>query len=315
MRVPLEAVRNLSSPYTKVKKRRRSSVVTAKEPAETPWDLHADNYMRLASPCTGFMAQTLFQTIAGRLPRAAQILDIACGCGELSRAALLHTLAQEKSSGARGAVTATDLSSKMLDITRSNLSFAQDHESLRIEQQNGQSLSYPDASFDAVFSAFGIFLFPDRHAGWREAARVLRPGGYFATAVWRDAEHNDLMRLQMEPVLKVLPERIKANLPKSDWRDIATMEGLKNEVCAAGFTNAEASIFDAVLSVPTPESMWDMMEENPVASSLFQDCTDDEKQAIKNSALTSFEARAGGADRALHFNASCHFLIARRQDQ
>lgn len=286
--------------------------MATEKPSGTPWDLHAKSYMRLASPCTGYIAQALFQSVAGRLPSAAKILDVACGCGELSRAALLHCLAEEKSSGVHGHITATDFSSEMLDIARSNLAFARAQDSIRIEQQDGQALSYPDASFDAVFSAFGIFLFPDRRAGWQEAARVLRPGGYFATAVWRAAEHNELMRLQMGPVLEALPERIKANLPRAAWQEITTMEGLKNEVCSAGFTNAELSVFDAVLTAPTPRSMWAMMEENPVASSLFLECTDEEKETIKNSVLTSFEARAGGPNRPLHFGASCHFLIARR---
>lgn len=63
------------------------------------WDRHAQSYQRIAAPCTGYIAQALFNSVAGRLPTPARILDIACGNGELARAAALHTLAEPHSIG------------------------------------------------------------------------------------------------------------------------------------------------------------------------------------------------------------------------
>lgn len=50
---------------------------------------------------------------------------------------------------------------------------------------DGQALTLPDASFDAVFSIFGVIMFPDWRKGLSEMARVTRPGGYGIVATWQ----------------------------------------------------------------------------------------------------------------------------------
>jgi ubiquinone/menaquinone biosynthesis C-methylase UbiE len=276
------------------------------------WDRHAPTYGRLGAPFTGYLAQALFQTAAGRLPPGPRILDIACGNGELSRAAALHCLAERATSARSGSVLATDFSAGMVALAEKTLGVLDAGDVVRWEVRDGQALGLEPASFDAVFSAFGIFLFPDRLAGWREAARVLKPGGLLGTAVWRGPEDNALARLQMGPVMAALPDRIRATLPRPSWLDIATREGLEAELASCGFLDIEVSVFDAVLVVPTPRAMWAFMAENPVTLPLLASCTKEERDAIERAVLTSFEALAGGADRAVQFNASCHFAVARR---
>jgi SAM-dependent methyltransferase len=182
---------------------------------------------------------------------------------------------------------------------------------VRCEVHDGQALRFEAATFDAAFSAFGIFLFPDRNAGWREAARVLRPGGLFATAVWRGPEHNALARLQTGPVIAALPERIRASLSRPSWLDIASPEGLSEEIASAGFVDPEVSVFDAAFTAPTPHAMWSLMLESPLTVPLLSQCADDEIRLVERSVLASFEKLAGGS-RPLRFDASCHFLVARR---
>jgi ubiquinone/menaquinone biosynthesis C-methylase UbiE len=276
------------------------------------WDRHASTYARLAGPFTGYIAQSLFQTVAGRLAPAALILDVACGNGELSRAAVLHCMAERTDTGRCGQVVATDFSAEMVGLTARNLGVLGANDIVRCEVQDGQALGFDVGSFDAVFSAFGIFLFPDRNAGWREASRVLRSGGLLATAVWRGPDDNALARLQMGPVMAALPERVRASLPRPGWLDIASKEGLEREIAAAGFMDVEVSVFDAILTAPTPRVMWSSMRENPVTHSLLASCTEGELRAVEESVLSSFHSLAGGLDRPLRLEASCHFLVARR---
>jgi SAM-dependent methyltransferase len=56
----------------------------------------------------------------------------------------------------------------------------------RIEWRTGtaEALPFPDASFDAVVSQFGLMFFSDRTRALREILRVLTPGGTLAIAVW-----------------------------------------------------------------------------------------------------------------------------------
>ncbi|WP_224249059.1 class I SAM-dependent methyltransferase [Hyalangium gracile] len=277
-----------------------------------PWGQHAATYARFGSPFTGYIGQSLFLSVAGRLPREARILEIACGTGDLARAAVLHCLEERRTTGRCGSVVATDFSPGMVELAKRTLAAFGVPDVARCEVQDGQALGFDADSFDAVFSAFGIFLFPDRAAGWREAARVLRPGGLFATAVWRGPEDNALARLQMAPVMSALPERVRASLPRPPWLDIASAEGLTKEVRAAGFVAPEVSVFNAVLTAPTPRAMWDMMRDNPVSRLMLSACSHEELAAVERSVLSTFEEMAGGTDRPVRFDASCHFLIARR---
>ena len=146
----------------------------------------------------------------------------------------------------------------------------------------------------------------------REAARVLRPGGIFATAVWRGPNDNALARLQMGPVIAALPARVRDALPRPGWLDIASAEGLEQELSSCGFSEIEVSVFDAVLTAPTPRVMWEMMRENPGTGALIGSCTEAELAAVEQSVLSTFLAMSGGPDRSLRFEASCHFAVARR---
>lgn len=272
------------------------------------WDDHARMYARLATPLTAYIGHALFQTVAGRLPPAPHILEVGCGHADVAKAAVLHGLAQP---AGLGQVVATDFSEGMVRLAERSLGSLEAGPQVRCELQDGQALGYPDGSFDAVFSAFGIFLFPDRHAGWREARRVLRPGGWLATAVWRGPEDNELLRLQMVSLLAGLPERIRAHLPRAGWLDIATREGLERELSAIGFVDLEISVFDAVMTMPTPGAMWDMLSDNPMTKSVLAECRHEERAALGREVLERFEAMAGAPDRPVRLLASCHFVVAR----
>lgn len=100
-----------------------------------------------------------------------RVLDVACGTGVLTRAAAIRT-------GPSGAVTGLDVSPRMLSIA------ARLSPTLEWREGTAESLPFPDESFDAVVSQFGLMFVPDPAAALGEMMRVLKPGGRLAVAVW-----------------------------------------------------------------------------------------------------------------------------------
>jgi SAM-dependent methyltransferase len=135
---------------------------------------------RSSDAATGYqdtLVPALMEEWAPRVAEAAgiragdRVLDVACGTGVLAAEAA-------RRAGPTGSVTGLDLSPEMLAVA------ARLHPTVRWQQGSGDALPFPDQSFDAVVSQFGLMFFPDQVAGLREMWRVLVPGGRLAVAVW-----------------------------------------------------------------------------------------------------------------------------------
>jgi SAM-dependent methyltransferase len=114
------------------------------------------------------------------------VLEIAAGTGVVTRAVL----------GAcpRSHLVATDLNTAMLEHAQSRTP-----PTSRLEWQvaDGTDLPFADACFDVALCQFGVMFFPDRVQGYREARRVLRPGGTYFFSVWDRIENNQITWLIM----------------------------------------------------------------------------------------------------------------------
>lgn len=161
------------------------------------------------------------EQLLARVPLAAtsRVLDVACGTGIVAR------LARQRG-GARGRVTAVDLSSGMIATARAI--------EPAIDWREGSAAALPvgdDERFDAVFCQQGLQFFPDRAAAVREMRRVLAPGGRVAIAVWRSLEDNGLFY-----DLHVVAERLLG--PVVDVRhSFADAEALGRLLLDAGFAD------------------------------------------------------------------------------
>ena len=119
----------------------------------------------------------LFGQWAPKVADAAQIqpghrvLDVACGTGILAR-----EIAARIGSGKR--IVGVDPSPGMVAVAKQLAPAIEWREGL------AESLPFPDQSFDAVVSQFGLMFFTDRRQALREMLRVLTPGGRLAVAVW-----------------------------------------------------------------------------------------------------------------------------------
>lgn len=134
---------------------------------EAFWDEAADGYIASAEPFTALFCGDAAQLAA--IEPGMTLLDVATGPGALALAAAR--------AGAR--VTAIDFSQTMVDRLTDRVGALL----IKAHRMDGQALDLPDASFDRVCSVFGVPLFPDWRAGFREIVRVLKPGGRAVVAV------------------------------------------------------------------------------------------------------------------------------------
>lgn len=103
---------------------------------------------------------------------AESILDVATGTGDVA-IQIARTLP--------GCIlTGIDLSEKMIEVGRKKISQAGLSDKITLMQGDCLDLPMPDSSFDAVTVAYGVRNFSNLAKGYREMARVLRPGGMLA---------------------------------------------------------------------------------------------------------------------------------------
>ncbi len=101
-----------------------------------------------------------------------RVLDVAAGNGNATLAAARR--------GCR--VTSTDYVPALLD--RGAERAAAERLDVKFQQADVEALPFPDASFDAVVSSFGVMFAPDHAKSASEMARVCRPGGRIGLANW-----------------------------------------------------------------------------------------------------------------------------------
>ena len=108
------------------------------------------------------------------LPGGARVLDLACGTGDLSRAALRLGYC----------VVGADLSAGML---------AANGAATPLVEADGSRMPFAAAAFDGLVCGYALRNFTDLAATLAECARVLRPGGRLA-ALEVDAPTSPLWR-------------------------------------------------------------------------------------------------------------------------
>jgi enediyne biosynthesis protein CalE5 len=131
-----------------------------------------------------------------RLRSGMQTLDLGSGTG-------YPALLGAQTVGPTGRMIGVDLAEQMLAVARRKAT-ALGLENVTFRTGDATSLPFEANSFDAVTSRFCLMFLPEILKAGAEIARVLRPGGWVAAAVWSAPEKNPSIGLSMEAIKKVV---------------------------------------------------------------------------------------------------------------
>ena len=119
----------------------------------------------------------------------------------------------------------------MLDYARTRLS---PDDRIEWRQADALALPFEDESFDAVACQFGAMFFPDKVQGYREARRVLKPGGRYVFNVWDRIAENEFADVVTQALAEVFPDDPPLFLARTP-HGYHDADRIREELGAAGF--------------------------------------------------------------------------------
>lgn len=171
----------------------------------------------------------------------ARVLEVATGTGIATRA-LAETLP------AATRIVATDLNEPMLEHAASRL----DAPNVEWRQADALALPFADGEFNIVVCQFSVMFFPDRVAAYREALRVLGPGGSLVFNVWDRIEENEIPMVVGDAVAELFPVDPPQFLRRTPhgYHDI---EVITSELREAGFARIECATVERRSRANSPD--------------------------------------------------------------
>ena len=145
-------------------------------------------------------------------------------------------------------IVATDLNQPMLNQAAASQPAGRP---ITWRQADALALPFEDRAFDVVACQFGAMFFPDKVQGYREARRVLKPGGRFFFSVWDRIEDNEFADVVTQALAEMFPNdppRFLARTPHG-YHDV---EKIRAEVKAAGFADVSVDTVTERSRAPSP---------------------------------------------------------------
>jgi ubiquinone/menaquinone biosynthesis C-methylase UbiE len=249
----------------------------------------AEEYDRAFAHVTAYFIPFLLRAVG--LAPGMRVLDIATGTGLSAEAALAAV-------GPAGHVTAADISPAMAGKARERLAKAPN---VSVSVEDGQALTFPDQSFDAVLCNLGLMFFPDPVRGLSEFRRVLRPGGRVAVSV------NTVVERSYNHQINLMIARYVPSLAEAVTRTFALGEAsrLQSLFNTAGFAAFETATVRHTFVLPSFDAYYGPFERGGASTGqALAALSDDLRRAIRE------EARRDRADTGGPVKAEAEYRIA-----
>ena len=240
------------------------------------WEAVAHPYHRHFARLTAQTAGPLLEAVG--VGDGMRVLDVASGPGYAAAAASL-----------RGAdAVGVDFAAAQVALARAQFP------TLEFHQGDAEALPFPDASFDAVVSNFGMLHFARPERMLAEAHRVLRTGGRVAFTVWAKREDAKGFAIVLDAV-ETLGDPDVALPPGPPFFRFSDGEECRRVLAGAGFVAPVITQVAQVWRLPAPEALFDAVHEGGVrVRAILRAQTADALEAIRGAICDG--AKAFGRD-------------------
>ncbi|MBE9229836.1 methyltransferase domain-containing protein [Phormidium sp. LEGE 05292] len=161
-----------------------------------------------------------------KLPPETTVLDVGCGIGGSSR-----ILARDYGFAVTGVTISPQQVRRAQELTPPGLN-------VRFQVDDALALSFPDASFDAVWSIEAGPHMPDKAQFATELLRVLKPGGILVVADWNQRDDRQIpLNFWEKPVMRQL-------LDQWSHPAFSSIEGFSELLEATGLVAGEVTTAD-----------------------------------------------------------------------
>jgi len=161
-----------------------------------------------------------------KLPPNTTVLDVGCGIGGSSR-----ILAQDYGFDVTGVTISPQQVKRAQELTPEGLS-------AKFQVDDAMALSFPDESFDVVWSIEAGPHMPDKAIFAKELLRVLKPGGVLVVADWNQRDDRQIpLNFWEKPVMRQL-------LDQWSHPAFSSIEGFSELLAETGLVEGEVSTAD-----------------------------------------------------------------------
>ncbi|MGN6258001.1 MAG: class I SAM-dependent methyltransferase [Solirubrobacterales bacterium] len=228
---------------------------------------------------------------AAELQSGQRVLELACGAGRVGLQAASRV-------GPDGTVLCSDFSQAMVDAVAERVErLGVPNVSTRL--LDAHQLELPDDEFDAVLCRFGYMLMADPAQALRESARVLRPGGRLALAVWGTAEENPWLWL----IISALIDRLNAPPPEPSSPgpfSLGDPDRLRALVEQAGLVDVETAEIETEQAYDSLEGWWEeILEVSGPLAAMLKALPEDDREAIHAKVVADGEEFVSDDGRAV----------------
>lgn len=234
------------------------------------WGAASRGYAERVAP---FLMRPFAEELIDRLDvdENSAVLEVGAGSGALTEVLFPRVKS----------LLATDFAPQMIDVLRERLE-ALGATNVGCEVMDGQALRLEDSRFDAAACSFALMLFPDRHKGFAELHRVVRPGGRVAVSGWAGPDKFEAFGLFLAALNSAFPDIPPPPSPPPVF-SLSDPTDFMSQMEAAGFTDVDVEFVARDLEVPDFDTMWTMLTAGaPPVQVLFDRIGPSGKERLRN---------------------------------